>query len=210
MSTSKAGSFIGKYWKNQNFVYIAVAAVIFLVAGGYWLYQAQRTNVPSQFLEARSQAATTAENIVKLTDASVATLRLISIADEEKNYKRGKELVTEEVDRNAVIKQEAFKLSEELKIMALSLGEVKPKRATEAGLEATTKGLELAQHLVSYNNYFNELLAVLDKRFQSNSSLETRQKIDELILKMNEEAEAVNRLNLQYQDLMKEFDRLTG
>ena len=95
-------------------------------------------------------------------------------------------------------------------IMLLNLGAVKPDKAAGAGLQATTNGLELAQKMVNYNNLAQELLAQLQTRLKKNGSPETRQRIEQIILRMNEEAEAVNDLNKRYQEEMREFDRLTG
>ena len=94
--------------------------------------------------------------------------------------------------------------------MALRLGEVKPKEAATVGLEATTNGLELVQRLINYNNFTQELLGVLQTRLKSNGSPQTRERIEQIILRMNQEVEAVNKLNERYREQMKEFDRLTS
>lgn len=166
-------------------------------------------NAPPQFFEARNRAGEISNRIVELTHTSVDNLELISAADEAGRYKRGLELTQEEIDRNAEVKNEAFKLSEELKIMALNLNEVRPKEAAEVGLQATTNGLELVQHLINYSNLTEELLGVLQTRLKSNGSPETRERIEQIILRMNQEAEAVNKLNDEYREEMKNFDQLT-
>ena len=180
------------------------------MGGWYWYDQTQTAYVPQEFYASRDSAAEISSRIVQLTDASVITLGQISAADEKGDYKRGLELINQEIDRNAEIKERAFKLSEELKIMLLNLGAVKPDKAAGAGLQATTNGLELAQKMVNYNNLAQELLAQLQTRLKKNGSPETRQRIEQIILRMNEEAEAVNDLNKRYQEEMREFDRLTG
>ena len=211
MNAKKVTDFIGRYWKrkkNRKLVYAAALAVVLLASGWYWYSQSQTAYVPQEFYDARGRAAEISSRIVQLTDASVQTLRLISTADEAGNYRRGLTLITEEVDRNNEIKNQAVKLSEEVKTMALNLGAVKPEKAASAGLQAATTGLELAQRLVNYNNYAQELLAVLQTRLKSNGTPHTREKIEEIILKMNQEAEAINDLNEKYQEETREFDRL--
>lgn len=212
MNAKKVSNFTRKHIKSANWwrkaVYVAILVVILLVGGWYWYGQSQTAYVPQEFYDARGRAAEISSRIVELTGASVQTLRLISAADEEGNYKRGLSLVTEEVGRNNEIKNQAVKLSEEVKTMALNLGAVKPEKAASAGFQAATTGLELAQRLVSYNNYAQELLAVLQTRLKSNGSPETKQRIEQIILKMNQEAETINNLNERYQEQIKEFDKL--
>ena len=211
MNAGKATDFIGRYWKrekNRKLVYTAALAVVLLAGGWYWYSQSQEAYVPQEFYDARGRAAEISSRIVQLTDASVQTLGLISAADEDGNYRRGLTLITEEVDRNNEIKNQAVKLSEEVKTMALNLGTVKPEKAASAGLQAATTGLELAQRLVNYNNYSQELLAVLQARLRSNGSPGTGERIEQIILKMNQEAEAINDLNERYQEEIREFDRL--
>lgn len=209
MDLKKAADLIRNYSKNwRRSGLIALLAIVLIAGGAYWYSQNQRVYVPQDFYAARDRAAGISQRIGQLTDASVVTLGQISTADEKGNYRLGLKLVNEEIERNEAIKEEAVKLSEELKNMALNLGAVKPERAAEAGLQAATTGLELAQRLVNYNNLAQELLAVLQTRLQKNGSPETRQRIEQIILKMNEEAAAINKLNEKYQEEMQEFDRL--
>src|SRR3989344_8961584 len=139
MNVKKVSDFIRKYSKSarrrRKALYVAGLAVVLLAGGWYWYDQSQRAYVPPDFFEARNRAGEVSVRILQLTDASVQTLRLISAADEKGNYKRGLDLVLEEVDRNSEIKNQAVKLSEELKIMALNLGAVKPEKAASAGLQ---------------------------------------------------------------------------
>lgn len=213
MKTSKASDFVGRYWrkkKNRKSAYVAALAVVILAGGWYWYSQTQLAYVPKEFYDSRDRAAEVSVRIVQLTDASVTTLGQISAADEKGDYKLGLRLVQGEIERNEAIKEEAVKLSEELRIMAMNLGAVKPKKGAEAGLQAATTGLELARRLVNYNNLAQELLAALQARLEKNGSPETRQRIEQIILRINEEAEVINNLNEKYQEEMREFDRLTS
>lgn len=211
MDTRKTADFIRQYstgWKRK-WLYAALLVVI-LVAGGWFWYQSQSTYVPQEFYSARDRAAEVSTRIDQLTNASVITLGQISKADEKGDYRRGLQLVQEEIDRNEAIKEEAVKLSEELKTMALNLGAVRPKKGAEAGLQAATTGLELTQHLIAYNDLSQELLGAIQERLKKNGLSETRQKIEAVILRMNEEAATINSLNEKYQEEMGQFDKITG
>ncbi len=211
MDAKKATDLIRRYsksWRRKT-LYAVLLAIVLAAGGAYWYSQSQEKYVPQEFSEARNRTVKISERIEQLTDASVVTLGQISTADQAGNYKRGLELVQQEVDRNEAIKEEAIQLSEELRVMALNLGAVKPKKATEAGLQAVTTGLELTQHLINYNNLAQELLTALQERLEKNSDPQTRQRIEQIILRMNEESETINGLNEKYQEEMREFDRLT-
>ena len=210
MNLKKAANLISNYSKNwrKKWLYIGLLAVV-LVAGGWYLYsQTTGTYVPQEFYAARDRAATVSQRIEQLTDASVTTLGQISTADAKGDYKLGLKLVQQEIDRNEAIKEEAVLLSEELKIMATNLGAVKPKKAAEVGLQAATTGLELAQRLVNYNSLAEELLVEIEARLKKNGDPQTRQRIEAIILRMNEEAEAINGLNEKYREEMRAFDRI--
>ena len=213
MNASKISEFIRRYWrkkKNRRAVYsIALFAFVLVASGGYWYYQNKTVNVPPQFSEARSRAAEISERIAALTDESTNNLEKISDEDQAGNYERGLNLVLGEIDQNKRIREEAIKLSEELKIMASNLSEIRPKKAVEAGLQATTSGLELSQHLITYNDYTNQLLVLIQFRLEGNDSDALRARIEQQISRMNEEVKAVNELNKRYQEQMKDFDRLT-
>ena len=212
MNFKKAANIIRNYSKSwrKKWLY-GTLLVVALTAGGWYLYsQTAGTYVPQAFYESRDRAAKVSERITQLTSASVTTLGQISDADAKGDYRRGLQLVEQEIDRNEAIKKEAIKLSEELKIMATNLGAVKPKKAAETGLQAATTGLELTQRLINYNGLSQELYDVLQTRLKKNGDPQTRQRIEAIILRMNEEAEAINGLNEKYREEMGQFEKLTN
>ena len=77
-------------------------------------------------------------------------------------------------------------------------------------MSAITTGIELVQHLISYNNTTRDLLYTLELRFSTGDDEETREKIEELITDMNEEADVINNLGSEYRGLMIQFDALTA
>lgn len=167
--------------------------------------------VPFEFFEARARGVVISENIVKLSNESMDNLKAISAADEIMNYGGGLDLVLKEIARNSEAREEALKLSQELGIMAAKLVDVKPESAAKVGIQAISNEYQIAQRLISYNNYIYELLEVLQSRFtdKAESNEKTVVKVKDLIEKMNGDAEAINKLNSEYGVLMSEFDSLT-
>lgn len=165
--------------------------------------------VPDEFIEARTNAGEIAEEITDLTRASSRNINTIGDAERAGDFQYGLELVTEEINRNARIRQDAVDLSEELKVMSINLSAVHPSRASDIGYQAVTTGLELVQHLVNYNNYTYELLDVIQARLEGSGESNAEDKIKELILNINTEAELVNEINEEYKSLSSKFDSLT-
>jgi len=100
-------------------------------------------------------------------------------------------------------------LSLELSEMARYIDAVDPEKASTVALNAVTTGIELVQHLISYNNTTRDLLNVLQSRFRTGDDEETRIRIDGLITEMNGQADTINNLGSEYRGLMLQFDGLT-
>jgi hypothetical protein len=167
--------------------------------------------VPPEFVEARSRGAEIADRIVALSKESIDNLNAISAEEEAGNYSAGLNLILEEVQRNERARKEALGLSQEISRMAAGLAQVQPAAAAKIGLEAIVNELQIVQRLINYNSYIFQLLDVLQSRLSAGGSASyTKDKIKELIGKMNKEAAAINELNSKYQSLMKEFDQLTS
>lgn len=187
---------------------VAILAAVLIIGGLFYFFQV-RSHVPKEFLAARNQAVGVAEEIVKLSSESSDNLESISVKDRSGKYEEALDLVLQEANRNAELRNRAVTLSEDLRIMATNLAKVRPKEAAQVGLQAVTSELELVQRLVNYNSYTYELLGVLQTRLESNGSVDAREKIKIIITNMNKEVEKINELNQRYKNQMQEFDRLT-
>lgn len=187
-------------------------ALIAIILGSYFLinwFLGSRAYVPKEFLEARLRAAKFADTIIRLSNESIRTLRLISDYDSANNYTEGLALIKEELSRNGVARDSALRLSKELIVMTNNLQTVKPDNSSKLGLEAILTESQIAQHLISYNNLIYDLVELLRIKF-INPARADNQKIRSTIFAMNQEAGAVNNLNTQYKELMAQFDELTG
>ena len=205
---------------KKEFVLIAITILsTFVIIGGLRFMSGEAASrvpltasiyVPVEFLEARIRAANAADKLINLTELSAANLSSISGADQRGDYVRGLELVATEIERNREIRNTGVDLSEELRDMAINLATVSPKEATAVGLTAVTTGIELVQRLVSYNNNLQELFNTLNARLQNEEDENTRERINELISALNEEATVINNLGSEYKALMIQFDVLTN
>ncbi|OGY60374.1 MAG: hypothetical protein A3B23_01660 [Candidatus Colwellbacteria bacterium RIFCSPLOWO2_01_FULL_48_10] len=164
--------------------------------------------IPPAFLEARARGSVLSENIIKLSQESLKNLEKISDADKAGDYSNGLNLVIGEISRNELARASALSLSNELEVMALKLGDVKPKAAMNVGLQAIIGQSQLVQRLINYNGYIYELLDVLRVRF-SNKGASGAKEVADIIKQMNEESQSINDLNYKYRELMAKFDGLT-
>lgn len=196
-------------WKFLVFIAILIGMIVAL----FFLSEKERNApfVPPEFLEARTKTGFISENIVEIASASIENLHNIRKEDVAGDHAKALALVSEEIERNELARQEALKLSGELAQLARQIERVRPEEAAQVGLQAALYGTQITQHLINYNAYTNELLGTLRSSFASGTAGEeaTSAKVQELIDKMNTEAEAVNRLNGEYKRTMGEFDTLT-
>jgi len=210
--------FLDKRKKEWPLIASTIAITILLIGG---LSYASRTAggnssviasvyVPVEFLESRKRAADAADVIASLTEESAEKLSLVNGADQRGDYIAGLSIVREEIDRGVDIRNTAVDLSEELREMAITLGTVQPNSASAVGFQAVTVGIELVQRLVSYNNNLQELLGTLQARLENNGGEQTGARIEELVSALNEEAQVINSLSIEYKQLMVQFDELTS
>ena len=199
-----------KYWFRAVSTIVVGAVVIYFLVKIALVASSPKPFVPQDFTDARGKGAVIAEEIVALSEASIANLELIGQYDEKKNYEDGLNLVSEEVQDNEAARVKAYDLSTQLKIMANNLNSVKPEDAARIGLEAILNELQIVQRLLNYNADVLQLLKVLSNKLSNPESvLNSNERVKELISSMNDEARAVNDLNNKYKDLMAEFDNLT-
>jgi len=191
-------------WKSTILLIIILSCYLLvrLVLG-------QNVYVPKEFLEARLRGVEFADNIVRLSDESIKNLQQISDRDNTNKYSEGLALIKEELARNESARDNALKLSKELVTMTNSLPSIKPADSSKPGLEAIIIESQVAQHLISYNNYIYQLIESLRIKFVNPAKADNT-KIRNLIAEMNREAEAVNNLNTKYKELMSKFDDLTN
>ena len=202
--------------KEWTLMAITLISTAFLIVGFHFLpsltskINSADSSVPEEFLSARSRASDAANRITGLTDTYVGSIEKIREAEKNGKFSLGLSLILDEVNKNEEVRKAAEDLSVELSNMAQRLGVIQPVKAAEVALNAVTTGVELVQHLISYNNTTRDLLNTLQLRFSTGDDEATRAKIEKLISDMNREADVINSLGSEYRGLMLQFDALTG
>lgn len=193
------------YLKIPRRVRILVAFLIIILAA-YFLIRflfAETRNIPPDFLKARQQASLIAADIVQISNQSSQNIDQIAKLDEEQQYTEALTLVSNELEKNNEARRKAVDLSNQLEQMARNLADISPASASQIALEAVSSETTLISRLINYNDYLNQLLDVLRNKFLGKSDGDG---VSDLIKKINNEAQAINDLNQQFNDTMKQFD----
>ena len=179
---------------------------IVIILASYFILRfvlAEPKNIPPDFLKARQQASLIAQDIVNLSSNTAGNLDQVSKLDQEQKYTEALLLVSQELELNREAREKAINLSNQLQAMAQNLAQISPSSLGQKALQAVSSETTLISRLINYNDYLNQLLEKLQQKLLGKS---TGDGIGELVGKINDEAKAINDLNRQFNDAMKEFD----
>lgn len=191
--------------KVRYFVIFLVAIILLYLVVAFASVSAKK--VPAEFLTARQQASVIAQDIVNISKDSSGKLTEISQLDKDANYADAIVLVVNEMKRSAEMREKALGLSLQLETMAKNISQIKPDESARLAVEAVSIQTTIINRLFTYNDYFSQLLSILQNKFlgkETNSS----EKINELVAKINEEARTINELNDKFNALLGRFDEV--
>jgi seryl-tRNA synthetase len=160
--------------------------------------------VPAEFLEANRQGVAIAEKIVTLSRQSSDRIATISALDKENKISEALDLVYQELQHNKEMREQAVILSAELQRMTETLPNIEPEQVRLQALQAINAEVSLMNRLIDYNDYLYQLLTILRDKFLYNIA-PPRHKIDDLIEKINNEAKAINELNSQFNNQIRDL-----
>ena len=190
--------------KVRLFVFLLVLVFLAYFVGRFLL--AKTKTVPGEFMQARQQASLVAKDIVSMSKDSTQHINEISALNKEQKYSDALTLVREEIDRNREIRDKAITLSSYLQTMTINVSAIKPKVSAEAALDAVSTEVTLIGHLLTYNDYLNQLLEITRGKITGDPEA-TEQNVSDLVKKINDESIVVNVLNEKFNEKMNVFDR---
>ncbi len=193
------------YFKIPKRIRILIVFIIVIFVAYFILrfLNAEPRNIPSDFLIARQEASSIAQDIVSLSNESTNKLNEIAQFDRDRKYTEALLLISQELERNHEAREKAIKLSAQLEIMAKNLAEISPASAGQIALEAISSETALISRLITYNDYLAKLLEILRGKFLEKQNGD---QVQELISKINDEAKAINDLNQKFNEVMRQFD----
>lgn len=190
---------------KRKFVIAAVLGIGLALLGKFVIFNSHV--IPREFAEARLKSSAIAQSIVIFSNNSLKNLDEIARYDRQGNSTEALFLISKELIKNRETQESAIKLSAQLEAMAKSISRIKPSRARELATAAVTSEVALVSRLLSYNNYLTRLFEILQIKF-SQPYLYDHSRIAELIVKINEEARAINEFDQNFQQSISEFDKI--
>lgn len=183
---------------------------LLLISAAYlsvkFLFSDEVKRIPPDFLRARQEASLTAGQIIFISGQTAGHINQISDFDKNKQYEEALKLVSEELINNRKARDYAVSLSSQLEIMIKNIPDISPVKFGQIALEAISSETTLISRLITYNDYLVKLLEILQMKFLGKEK-NANDKIMELIGNINKEAEAINSLNKNFNNLMAEFDQ---
>ena len=190
--------------KVRLFVILLIMMFFAYFVGRFLL--AKTKTVPTEFMQARQEASLIARDIVGMSKESAGHIGDISSLNNDKKYPEALGLVTSEIERNRQIRDKAIALSGYLQVMTQNISSIGPKASAETALEAVSTEVTLIGHLLTYNDYLNELLVIIKGKIVGDPEA-TAADVSDLVKKINDESIVVNVLNERFNEQMAKFDR---
>jgi hypothetical protein len=187
-----------------------ILGFVVVIAAGYGLvlFSQLHSRVPVAFINARSQGAIIASNIVTISNQSNAALVQVNADDAKGDYQDALTLVSGMVTQSGDMRDQAVQLSNQIQTMTQALSDIHAVDAQQAALEAIASHLALINQLINYSGDLANLLGALQARFSGTPS--TGQNISALVNQINTDVAAINNFNNQASQAMQQFDKLTG
>ena len=187
---------------GKNKIIIAVGALLLFSYWGLDYFYAEERIVPQAFKEARDRSISLTADIVALVSTSSNQLEEVAREDEQSNTERALALIADTLLLNRNAQERATLLARDLEVMAQNLNGISPVHAQRVATAAMSAQVLLVSHLITYNDYSNQLLETLRSKLFG----EGVGNVKELALKINNEIEAVNALNAQFTQVTLQFE----
>ncbi|HUZ93025.1 MAG TPA: hypothetical protein VNG29_03465 [Candidatus Paceibacterota bacterium] len=193
---------------RKRTIFIAIG-VIFVAGGGYGLSRLFASRgTPQDFMDARTQGAIIAQNIVNLSNQSASDLQQINADDAKGDYTDAIALAQRVIAQSQDIRDQGVQLSNEVESMTKALSGVSSVDAQQAALESISNRLALISRLIDYSAYLEQLLETLQSHFAGQPQQGAQ--VQTLVDQINSEVSAINNFNAQAGQAMDRFDKIVS
>lgn len=186
-------------------------AIALIVAGFYFiinppqLLDKKEGIFPPSFAEAYSAALNLSSVISEAAEEATVRINEINEADRKGDYIRAFNLTVEQAKQHEGLRMKSVELLAELQKMAASVEQIDSPTVQQLILQAVSTQVSLVSHLLIYNERWISLLNHLRNKFLSAEPWVFNPETEELIQKINDEIEAINKLNRKYNTLIEEL-----
>ncbi len=190
-------------------VFAAFIVIIIAIAFGLLslLLSGEAYAIPPAFIEGRTEGAAASEAITVIINDSLKTLSEVAAFEERGDIASAVYLIRGEINKTTERQKHASALASAMEKMALAIPDIKPAAAQQIGLEAVSAQVANVSHLVTYNEYLTNLFNLLNERMRGNPEATTK-KVQDLVEKLNEENNTINKLNSQFNRSLVQFDAI--
>ncbi len=187
---------------------VFIIVFVFMAGGGYAAVRLFKFSpaVPKEFTDARTQGALISQNIVDLSNKSIADLEQINELDARGDYTDALTLTTNVINQSQAIRDQAITLSSQIETMTRSLSSIDSFDARQVALESIASRLALVSRLINYSGYLGQLLDTLRNHFTGVPP--KTHEVATLVDQINAEVNAINNFNNQATQSMAKFDKL--
>ncbi len=198
-------SFIDQQKKLIRLTGISIVVIIVALGIIYITSIRSSQDIPERFVEARKNAASVSEDIVRLTSDTNEKIAQINVLEIKGKAEEALLLIQSARASNEAAYGKAFDLSQNLKTLAESLADIHSPREQQIAYEAVAVELSLVSEFISYTQALNTFLSNLASLI-SNNTLQNQNIVRSNISTVNEKTSLINNLNTQFIEKMKTFD----
>ncbi len=183
----------------------ALFLVVVVFAIVYFVSSSSSVDVSDRFTDARKKAAIVSGDIVRLTNETNDKITQINVLDVKGNTEEALALIQSAKSSNSAAYVKAFELSQNLKSLTESLGDIRSSNNQRVAYEAIAIELSLVSEFISYTQALNVFLDNLSQLIVANTT-QNQNMVRSSISSVNEKTFSINNLNRQFLDKMRVFD----
>jgi hypothetical protein len=195
--------------KRREILLLASAGIVVLALIAFFgfVYKGEKSYVPEEYVQTRTEATKISREIVILGSEVNKSLIEISAKNNIGDYGSALSVAKSGAIQINQIGSKAQELLVALGGMVKSVEGVKPASAVKVGKDAISIGIKMVERLIIYSNLSKDLIKKIETKLGGGniSDGDIQKTIDDI----NSEVRFINSLNNDYGALVKQFDDLT-
>ena len=187
---------------------LIIVLILLTVFGfGILFFVDRPVRLPAEFLTARQKGAEISQKIVELTADTNQRIKEINALDINGDVLKAMAMIEEAKGKNREALDQALNLTGEMQDMAESLNKITLSKSREIAIKAIALEISLTTtFIVEYNPILDQFLSNLYKAIAT-SKIEYRKAAENNLSDLNAKTWAINSLNRQFLEQMREFDK---
>jgi len=191
----------------KGIILLIVLILLAVIGFGILFFVDRPVRLPAEFLTARQKGAEISQKIVELTADTNQRIKEINALDINGDVLKAMAMIEEAKGKNREALDQALNLTGEMQDMAESLNKITLSKSREIAIKAIALEISLTTtFIVEYNPILDQFLSNLYKAIAT-SKIEYRKAAENNLSDLNAKTWAINSLNRQFLEQMREFDK---